>query len=349
MNSRIPTRKLVLNSLLTAITSTGLIGFLLIVNAGTIPNLFRVLLDVILSMFISGMIHILILKYVGQHYSRWPRYQRVLLISISTFILTLVYNVLLELILAALINPAKLTHLNSSKGMSEQLIGAALISIVILVSHNQVLLRQRRLETELELSEIRAANVEATNLLLQQQIQPHFLFNALNILNSLYKRDYQTGHKYMLHLAGFLRSSISSTRQKLLTVADEIKICNDYIAMQKIRFNDALQFSIKVDDSAQLDGCIPSFSLQPLLENAIKHNELTSENPLHIELYADNGYLFVTNNLLEKQTPAASTGQGLSNLIKRYRLLSGDEVVVEKSGQNFSVRLKILPNEHCNN
>ncbi|RYG02482.1 MAG: hypothetical protein EOO02_10495 [Chitinophagaceae bacterium] len=169
------------------------------------------------------------------------------------------------------------------------------------------------------------------------------------MLNGLYKRDYQTGHTYMLHLANFLRSTLSSTKQNVMSIAEEIKMCNDYVAMQKMRFNGALYFETGVASKYMFEGFVPSFSLQPLLENAIKHNELTTDNPLTIRLYSDNGFLFVTNKLSPKVSPVASTGQGLENLRKRYELLSGDELQIQKENGQFSVRLKILNDEYCHN
>lgn len=348
MTKSIPVKKLIVTTVLTAVIFTVLLWFLLTVN-GSIPNAFRILIDTMISIIFVGLMHILILRYMRKRFPQLSAYKTAMVRYSITFLLTLFYTFAMELIMGMFVDPSKLAHLKTRQGLLEQLIGASLITILILLSHNQVLLRQQRIETELELSNTRAANVEAINLVLQQQIQPHFLFNALNVLNSLYKRDYNAGHTYMLHLASFLRASIGSTRQNLLTIAEEIKISNDYVAMQKLRFTSALNFNIGVDSESLSKGYLPSFSIQPLIENAIKHNELTNENPLQIDVYSDGGYLYVKNNISPVKVPPVSTGQGLLNLIKRYELLSGDEVQITSDSINFTVRIKILTSEYYHN
>jgi LytS/YehU family sensor histidine kinase len=220
--------------------------------------------------------------------------------------------------------------------------GSILLNTLILIMHNSVILYHKKNDAEIENAQLKAANAEANNLLLKQQIQPHFLFNALNVLKSLYKKDANAGDAYIVHLANFLRASLSNTSAKVVSLADEVKLCDDYIAMQKLRFGNALQYEINIPSTESTVGFVPSFSLQPLLENAIKHNDVTDEKPLSIKVYTANGYVVVANNLQRKKTAVVSTGNGLANLIKRYELISGDEVIIEENETSFSVRLKIL-------
>src|SRR5699024_423310 len=159
-------------------------------------------------------------------------------------------------------------------------ISLILNSFVFLIQ-NFLLHQFEKNRIEMKLLQLQAINTETRNQLLQQQIQPHFLFNALNILKSLIRRYPETAEAYLVRLSDFLRVSVSGNKTGLATVREELKLCEDYMEMQKIRFGNAICYDVTVKEE---DDCmsryLPFFSLQPLLENAIKHNELTERNPL---------------------------------------------------------------------
>lgn len=214
---------------------------------------------------------------------------------------------------------------------------------------NFILQQYDKNRLQLELVQLKSSNAETTNQLLKQQIQPHFLFNALNTLKSLIKKQPDTAEDYLIRLSDFLRASFANKPSGLSTVAEELKICNNYMEMQKVRFGESIKYEIQLDakDDA-LQKFIPVFSLQPLLENAIKHNVATTESPLHIVVKKDNDRIVVENNLQIKSSIETSTGNGLSNLKERYKILSGDEVAINTDNDAFTVSIKILDNERSN-
>jgi len=196
---------------------------------------------------------------------------------------------------------------------------------------------------EQEVLKLKAINTETTNQLLQQQIQPHFLFNALNVLKALIKRHPDDAEKYLLRLSDFLRVSVSGNKSGIATVLEELKLCNDYMEMQLIRFNNSLVYQVDIaKNDAILSRKLPFFSLQPLLENAIKHNMLTEEKPLRITITSHEDYITVSNNLQPKNAMEFSTGNGLSNLQERYRLISGDKIKIAQDENEFKVSLKLI-------
>src|SRR5690606_32763171 len=142
----------------------------------------------------------------------------------------------------------------------------------------------------------------------------------------------------------FLRASVNQNKKILVPLAEELKICHDYMEMQKIRFGDALRYRVNIGDTDC--GYLPVFSLQHLLENAIKHNELTNAFPLEIEISDTDGWMEVKNNLQAKRSLSESTGNGLSNLSERYRILSGDSVQIIENRDNFIVKIRILHAEN---
>ncbi len=215
------------------------------------------------------------------------------------------------------------------------------VDTVLLIVQDLVVIRERKAAVELENAQLRMRNMEAANLLLKQQVQPHFLFNSLSTLKSLIKYSPADAEEYVVKLSGFLRSSMAAHAATLVTVEEELSLCQDYLEMQRIRFGEALQFTMEVNVS----GFLPVFALQGLIENAIKHNMLTKERPLRIRVALADGMIRVSNNL-QVRDEVETGGMGLANLRERYRALGAGEVVVEKSGTTFSVSISILANEH---
>lgn len=231
-------------------------------------------------------------------------------------------------------------------GIYYLIIIAASTNTLSLAIQNYVIMHDAKIKAEMENSQLKVANAEAANLLLKQQIHPHFLFNSLNVLKSLYKKDPETAEEYLVSLSDFLRAAISNNNIRIIRLKDEIKLCLDYLELQKIRFGEALDCTVTISEEKLENGFVPSFSIQPLIENAIKHNELTTESPLRISIEQDGERVKVTNNLKLKTTTEGTTGSGLVNLSERYRLLSGDELIIEQSNDKFSVCISILKSEN---
>ncbi|WP_184549969.1 sensor histidine kinase [Mucilaginibacter sp. FT3.2] len=222
------------------------------------------------------------------------------------------------------------------------------INTMVMILHDSVLLYEHKLHSELELSRLKTANAEATNLLLKQQIQPHFLFNALNTLKALYHKDLPTADTYLVHMANFLRASIYHHTSNVAKLEDEVSLLLDYLEMQRIRFGSALDCIITLPEETLKTYYLPSFSLQPLLENAIKHNNFTREEPLTVTISQHDDWLVISNNRQKKKIKVASTNYGLANLAERYRLWSGDDILIREEDNSFSVSIKLLKDEHRN-
>jgi len=225
-----------------------------------------------------------------------------------------------------------------------------IIYAFIYLIQNFIVHQYEKNRIEMELLKLQSINTETINQLLRQQIQPHFLFNALNILKSLIKKYPHTAEAYLMRLSDFLRASVVRNTSGLATVKEELKLCDDYMEMQRIRFGEALEYSVEVADTDDcLKDTLPFFALQALLENAIKHNELTKVHPLKISIKRVGDFIFVSNNLQPKKTIEQSTGSGLANLRERYKMLSGDDIAIETNEVYFSVGVKILDHEHHHN
>lgn len=221
-------------------------------------------------------------------------------------------------------------------------VSSFLLNTLILGMQNRVVVQHQKDHAELENYQLKTANAEASNLLLKQQIHPHFLFNSLNSLKALYRKDTTQGEQYLMLLADFLRSAVSASHLKLSPLAEELELSQNYLAMQQIRFGSALQCSIEGLD--QVKGFVPAFSIQPLLENAIKHNELTEHDPLHIQICITQFWVKVSNNIKLKTNKETSSGSGLANLAERYRLCCDEDIKISIEDSAFTVEIKILTN-----
>ncbi|EJL65790.1 sensor histidine kinase [Flavobacterium sp. CF136] len=229
------------------------------------------------------------------------------------------------------------------------IIEGLILATLVLLLQDFAILRYAKAKTELENARLQMRTTEAENLLLKQQIHPHFLFNSLNTLKALYKKDLVLGEEYLIQLANFLRSAVSHNNSQATTLDEELIFCINYLKMQKIRFNESLDWELKIENEAMLKGYVPSFSIQPLLENAIKHNKLTKLIPLRIVIEQNGDYISVSNSISNKEFSESSIKSGLENLSERYFLWSGDTINIKNDGVTFSVSFKIIQHENSNN
>jgi two-component system LytT family sensor kinase len=234
-------------------------------------------------------------------------------------------------------------HLKTPNIRFSPLLYAAIFNAVSLLAIELIISRFEKSRMKFENAELKMMSLQAEHEKLKNQLHPHFLFNSLNALKSLMRKNPAQAESYLIKLAEFLRFSISHNEQNIVPLGEELKFSLYYLEMQKIRFPESLKY--EVDQSLlTLNGAmLPVFSLQLLLENAIKHNALTNENPLCIHIrYMAPDYILVENNLSEKLNIEPGSGLGLKNLSDRYLLLTNQKIDVKKNSTHFQVSLKII-------
>lgn len=223
---------------------------------------------------------------------------------------------------------------------------AAILNFIVLLWLYFLMNDYFKNQLELERSKLDKLKERAVNQMLRQQVQPHFLFNALSSLKSLIKKDSTMAESYLLQLSDYLRGSFMTSDDGLATVEQELKLCEGYLAMQKIRFKDAIRFDIQVSESSYKN-LLPIFSLQPLVDNALKHNFYTIEHPLQISIQEKDGWIMVSNNVCLRKTSAADNNNyGLNNLKERFSYYLKDSVIIQENGPTFEVRVKIIEYEN---
>lgn len=178
---------------------------------------------------------------------------------------------------------------------------------------------------------------------LRNQINPHFLFNSLSTLQTLIHKNPISAEKYLLSLSDFYRKALLSNQANKTTLKTELETIKSYIFLLKTRFENGLIIEIDIDKESYHFN-LPIFSLQLLIENSIKHNVVSNDNPLFINVYQEDlTSVTVTNNIQPKIKKEKSTETGLINLKKRYQLLGIDNgVVINQKDNYFHVTLKLF-------
>ena len=207
-----------------------------------------------------------------------------------------------------------------------------------LAYHLQVLSEKQK--HSLEIERLKQAQLAANISSLKEQLSPHFLFNTLNTLSSITQE--KEVKEYVSELANVYRYLLTYKKADSATLHQELTFIESYLYIIKTRMEAALEIEIKVDRQL-LSSLLPPLTLQLLVENAIKHNVATVSRPLKISIYNEGErQLVISNNYQPKSLTPFSTGVGLDNVIQRYRLLFDKDIVIEKTGQSFNVKLPII-------
>lgn len=177
---------------------------------------------------------------------------------------------------------------------------------------------------------------------LQQQVKPHFMFNNLNILNSLIcDRQIEEASDFVYKLAYLYRYLIDNEDEKLVPLREEMDFVNKYIDLMKVRFESSFDVDVNVDENVMSTLVVPS-SLQMLIENALKHNGGTSRTPLTVRIYNTPTHIVVWNNRIARNSCEPSTHLGLKYIRQMYDDVSPKGLQVDSSDEEFVVKLPII-------
>jgi hypothetical protein len=192
----------------------------------------------------------------------------------------------------------------------------------------------------IELEKTRADNLATQFELLKQQVNPHFLFNSLNTLISMIEAQDKKASRFVVMLSEFYRSALDKKKQDRVSLREELTVLEAYRFLLEARFEDALAINIRIYEE-HMHSLIPPFTLQLLVENCIKHNIVSMEAPLTINVYSDQSFIIVENNLQPKRSPEPSTGTGLNNINERYLTSLHAKVDILKDDLFFRVKLPV--------
>lgn len=216
--------------------------------------------------------------------------------------------------------------------------------VAILYSFIYVLIFQRQ-RIVIENEHLQSENLTTRYNMLVSQINPHFLFNSLNSLAMLVRENYSDkALNYIDRMSYTFRYILQNGQNMTVTLREELKFVEAYSYLFKIRYEDKIFFDMHVS-SEYLDRILPSLSLQPLIDNAVKHNTLTTRRPMHVTISVENGCLVVSNPKYPLLSPAAGTGTGLKNLRSRWQLIADVDIEICDTPDTFTVKLPLLKPE----
>ena len=318
-------------------------GYVVMDRAGIFTE--NMLLDNILNIVVNSWAVLLLLAgniVLTIHISKQPKrrhrnsYTATLMVLISSLVIPL---------LTTLIVYFDIPYFNSQfETLSDfvQVLSAALILDLIIITIcylvHMYIVSHERLREEREMKHRSEYQYER----LKQQINPHFLFNSLGILDYLVQEQHTERARAFIHkLAGMYRYMLSNDQQPLVKISEELDFTGKYIDLIKERFTEGIVTNVNIPGDVY-DSCIVPCALQLLVENATKHNIVSPDMPLTITIEVENEWIVVRNNLQERTHGQPSTHLGLENIRRQYQDITGRSIVVEKSDSEFIVKLPIV-------
>jgi hypothetical protein len=191
---------------------------------------------------------------------------------------------------------------------------------------------------------------------LKNQIDPHFLFNSLNVLTSLIEESPENAQKFTTSLSKIYRYVLEQKDKELVSVEEELEFAKTYMNLLKMRFENSVFYEVP-EKLFNAEGKVVPLALQLLLENSVKHNIVSDNKPLNIRIFEEDGYLVVENNYQKKEVMQGRKGLGLQNIVDRYSLITSRKVLIEENTRLFRVKIPILtkqftamePNQNSDN
>ncbi len=218
---------------------------------------------------------------------------------------------------------------------------SVIITFIILLSFYTFYFYKAFNENKVKEQKIIAGTANAKFESLKNQIDPHFLFNSLNVLSSLIEENPENAQRFTTSLSKIYRYVLEQKDKELVTVQEELSFAKTYMNLLKMRFENSISFELP-ENFDNTEAKVVPLSLQLLLENTIKHNVVSEQKPLHIRIFIKDNCLVVENDLQKKEVLGDRKGVGLQNIVNRYGILTKRKVLIAATDQTFAVHLPIL-------
>ncbi|MFI1745714.1 2TM domain-containing protein [Thalassobellus sediminis] len=266
--------------------------------------------------------------------------KRIVLGVLGSTIVTLMGLFVLRSLTAILLEGITFTDFIAKEKLINYQFGVWITLTIVIVFHI-IYFYNKYQQNKIKEQKVIAGTANAKFDALKNQLDPHFLFNSLNVLTSLIEENPDNAQRFTTSLSKVYRYVLEQKSKELVTVDEELQFAKTYMSLLKMRFEDSIVFTMPERASNPESKVVP-LSLQLLLENAVKHNIVTANSPLHIKIYEDDGSLVVENNLQPKQIVKKSSGVGLSNIMQRYNLLTNRKIDINKEAKSFVVAIPML-------
>ncbi|MGJ8685162.1 MAG: histidine kinase [Nonlabens sp.] len=299
-------------------------------------------INFIFSVFITA-INTSFFDYLGKHYT-WTDHgiKRIIVGAIGAVILTMATLFSLLFVIRVLYFGQPVAEFFEQQNLDWYLFGFTFTMIMSILFHAFYFYRElqkRKVNEQKVIARSATAQFDA----LKNQLDPHFLFNSLNVLVSLIEENPKSATKFTTSLSKVYRYVLEQRNKELVPVDEELAFARTYVGLLKTRFEDSIQIDIP-EKSNIPDAQVVPLSLQLLLENAVKHNVVSDSKPLKLRIYEDNNQLIIENNLQKKPVANSGSGVGLQNIASRYQLLTDRKMSIAENETHFKVQIPILSN-----
>lgn len=222
------------------------------------------------------------------------------------------------------------------------LAGTFLFYMMILAFNGIIFYYKGWKEYQVQTERLMRENIQAKYDALRNQIDPHFFFNSLSVLTNLVYKSADLSADYITQLAKIYRYILDKKFENLVSIQTELDFLESYLFLIGIRHHNSIRFRADIDERSRAHGMVPPATLQMLIENAIKHNRFSTNEPLDITVKSENGFLSIANPVRRKISSEVASGIGLENIRRRYELSSGQSIEVIQSSELFTVRIPII-------
>ncbi len=283
-----------------------------------------------------------IVKKLQSQYKDSKRHFRRILIELV--ITTCISGIVMAIIFSAFLFFSGNPCVNKGSGFFDNTMIAIIVNLIVVTITEMLYFFQKWKNSLIESEQLRRQNIESQYAALTSQINPHFLFNSLNTLGSLIQSDPAKALTFNREFSKIYRYVLDTKDMLVVRLDEELNFLNSFFNLQKIRFDKGLYYNIEIYGNC-LDFYLPPLSLQLLVENAIKHNEISEENPLKIVITAKGEELKVVNNFQPVEKRSHAEGIGLKNLIERYAHYSQIKPVFKVENNQYIAIIPLLKDE----
>jgi LytS/YehU family sensor histidine kinase len=214
-----------------------------------------------------------------------------------------------------------------------------MVALIVIISSQLIYITQKQQQISLENETLHTEYMRSRYEALKNQVDPHFLFNSLNTLNSLIKVDADKAQDYVQQLSYVFRYTLQNA--EVISLREELKFTKAYCHLMKIRYGNSLEFEYRIDEHLY-DYLIIPLSLQTLVENAIKHNVVSARQPLTVKIEGVGESIKVSNIIRLKKESESGERIGLANLGERYKLMWQKEIITVRTGNTFEVTVPLM-------
>jgi two-component system LytT family sensor kinase len=318
--------------------------------------LYKILFDISSTLLLCTAL-VLLCLYIDQRLNNlmpWTKFAlgRLLLQTITqilfTILMIIAFSIIMTLIFKVLnfnFNELNITENEGWKYLVSIIIVSLIISIMNTISYltaNWKLAIEAAAEYQISAAKNKQLAAETELQALRLQLDPHFVFNNLSVLSELILKDQQLGFEYTENFAKVYRHLLINSKKELISLQDELKFLDAYLFLLKHRMGSGIIFEVHVEPE-HLNLKLPPLTLQLLVENAVKHNRISKENPLQIKITSNNSNeLTIENNLLPLLKKPHSSKIGLENISARFALLSQEKPVTEQTETSFTVKIPLI-------